>query len=72
MGEIDRDLGRMESDIETLKIGLADVQKDIKSILSTLSEARGGWKTLMLVGGIAGAVGALLGKLISITGYLPK
>ncbi len=40
----------------------ADMAKDIRSILATLSEAKGGWKMLLLVGGAGGAVGAYLTK----------
>lgn len=37
---------------------VAEMRDDIRSILDTLAQARGGWRTLMLVGGAAGALGA--------------
>ncbi len=62
--EINRELGRHGAEIEALQGDMRELKKDVKSILTTLSEARGGWKTLMLVAGVAGAVGAVLGKLL--------
>ncbi len=40
--------------------------KDVKKILSTLSEAKGGWKMVMLLGGSAGVLGAFAGKLLAL------
>jgi hypothetical protein len=51
---------------------MVELKNDVKSILTTLSEARGGWKTLMLVAGVAGAVGAILGKFATMLGWIPK
>ncbi len=36
--------------------------RDIRVILNTLSEAKGGWKMLLMVGGAGGAMGAFLTK----------
>lgn len=62
--QLQRDVGRHDAEIEALKADMAEVKADVKQVLSTLSEARGGWKTLMLVAGAAGSVGALIGKFI--------
>lgn len=70
--EMQRDLGRHEAEIESLQSDMRDLKKDVKLILSTLSEARGGWRTLLLVGGVAGAVGAVLGKVGALFGWIPK
>lgn len=70
--EIQRSLGRHEAEIESLQKDLLDLKVDVKIILATLSEARGGWKTLLLVAGVAGAVGALGVKLSSFIGWFPK
>ena len=48
------------------------MREDIRAIRETLSEARGGWKTLMLVGGVAGVMGAVAAKLFPFLGGLPK
>lgn len=72
MEEIQRDLGRHEAEIGALQSDMKELKRDVKAILATLSEAKGGWKTLMLVAGVAGAVGALLGKFAMAIGWLPK
>lgn len=60
--QLQRDVGRHDAEIEALKADMAEVKADVKQVLSTLSEAKGGWKTLMLVAGAAGSAGALIGK----------
>lgn len=57
-----RELGRHAAEIEALKRDLAELRVDVKAIRRMLDEARGGWKTLLLVAGAAGAVGAALAK----------
>ena len=49
---------RMESDISELK-------SDMKQILATLNQAQGGWKTLMLIGGSCGSLGAVISWVVS-------
>lgn len=61
--DLQRDVGRMEAEIAALKTEVAEMRADVRIIRDTLSQARGGWKTLMLVGGLAGAVGAAMAKL---------
>jgi len=41
------------------------MQATLTAIDKTLSEARGGWKVLMLVGGASSVVGASLVQLVS-------
>jgi len=60
--QLQRDVGRHDAEIAALKDDMAEVKSDVKQVLSTLSEAKGGWKTLMLVAGAAGSVGAFIGK----------
>lgn len=67
-----RELGKHGAEIEALQTNMTKLQGDVEKILSILAEARGGWKTLMLVAGVAGAVGAGLGKLAMVIGWLPK
>lgn len=56
--ELQRDVGRLEAEVSGLKRDVAEMRADVRIIRDTLSQARGGWKTLMLVGGAASAVGA--------------
>jgi prefoldin subunit 5 len=55
IGQLEQEVKMLTTTMTELKTGLADVQK-------TLSEARGGWRTLLLVGGAFSAIGAIIGK----------
>lgn len=52
----------LEVEVEAMKRDMADMKADLRIIRDTLLQARGGWKTLMLVAGLASTVGALLTK----------
>lgn len=59
------DIGRLKLEVTHLAAQMDDLQETNKQltakvdqVLLALSEARGGWKTLMLVGGAATTVGA--------------
>jgi hypothetical protein len=61
------DISRLEVQVAHLSVSLADLQEvnkqqsdKIDKVLLALSEARGGWRTLMLVGGAASTAGAAL------------
>jgi hypothetical protein len=69
---IHHDLGRHDAQIEQLKEDMQAVKADVHDIKLMLSEARGGWKTLMLVGGIAASVGAVVAKAATWIGWVPK
>ena len=58
------DIAHLQNDMDKLVASVAAMQKTLSDIEKTLSEARGGWKVLMLVGGASGALGAMLVKTI--------
>jgi hypothetical protein len=60
--EIARDIGRHDAQIETLQADMVQVKNDVHEIKMMLAEAKGGWRTLMAVGGFAAFVGAILAK----------
>ncbi len=62
---IERDLGRMEAQITTLISQVGVLNRKVDALDKTLSEATGGWRMLLLIGGFAGTLGGLIGK------YLP-
>ncbi len=73
------DLQRLAQEVGELKGRLGAVEeatreqhKDIKTILRTLNEARGGWKTLLLIAGMSTACGALGAKIVTFMGVLPR
>jgi len=75
MSEIDpQEFGRLTAKVEHLEAEVHQLRKDVKDLrfeimgslnplLQLASEARGGWKAMLVLGGIAGAVGASFGKL---------
>ena len=48
-------LERLERRAETMEAKLDD-------IIKTLNEARGGWRAIMIIGGVAATIGAMLAK----------
>lgn len=62
----------MQTELTHLKSGMADLkatnaQQNAKldKIVDTLAEARGGWRTLMMVGGAAGLLGGFVNWIFS-------
>lgn len=58
MTDVQRDLGRhdarldaMEKDLQEMKDQMALMVNQLSKVNETLSTAKGGWKTLLLVGG---------------------
>ena len=64
---VERELAVHETEIKHLQADMDKLVQDMESIKvtlnainSTLAEARGGWRVLMMVGGAGGALGALV------------
>lgn len=60
-------IARLQEQVTHLTQGMDDLQESnaqltakLDQVLLALSEARGGWRTLMLVGGAASSVGAIV------------
>ena len=75
MEDLQRNLGKHEAQIEALDRDIREMREDMRRIFEkleaineTLSEAKGGWKTLMWVAGASAAFGGFVVKLISLTG----
>jgi hypothetical protein len=69
-------IARLEVQVGNLTQGMADLQESnqqltakLDQVLLTLSEARGGWRTMMIVGGAASSVGAALSWIVQ---HLPR
>lgn len=62
----ERELGMHAEAINTLKTEVAALRDDIGEIKQMLATAHGGWKTLMLVGGAASAVGAAIAFIVGL------
>lgn len=79
----ERTLGRLLEGMETFRdrlavheaqdtVNMARMELKLDAINDTLSQARGGWKTLLLVAGVAGTLGAVGSKLLGFLGGLPR
>jgi prefoldin subunit 5 len=72
LGRHDAQIEALERDIKNLRIDIKEMNATLHEIHTTLSQARGGWKVMMAVGGASATIGALVAKLISWSYYLPK
>ena len=48
--------------LDALEVRCAKMELKLDAIITTLNEARGGWRMLIIVAGIAGTAGAILTK----------
>jgi prefoldin subunit 5 len=55
------DIKHLQDDMDAMKEDIAAIRTSIESINKTLSEARGGWKVLMMAGGAISAITAAVG-----------
>ena len=69
--ETARELATHASNIEHLQVDMdkmvkemAEIKTTLQSIERTLSEAKGGWKTLMAIGGAVSLVTGIIGVII--------
>jgi len=60
--EVAVEVAVLEAELNHLRKDLDLVKDDLRIIKDTLAQAKGGWKTLMLVAGFSSVVGALLAK----------
>lgn len=66
------EIRHLQEDMNKLLVEMAHMSDSLVTISSTLSEARGGWKVLMLVGGAGGALGAIISQVIHSIPVLSK
>jgi prefoldin subunit 5 len=52
------DIAHLQSDMDKMAADIDEIKRMLTSINTTLAEAKGGWKMLLAVGGVAGAIGA--------------
>lgn len=72
----DHDIGRLSEAVRLLQHAVEALDKEVKAMNLTISEAKGGWRVLLLLGGSAAGIGALLGSwwthAVEILGRAPK
>lgn len=69
--EFQRDLGKHDAQIEALERDMQEMKADLRRVFekldqinNTLSEAKGGWKTMMWIAGASAAAGGMIVKFI--------
>jgi hypothetical protein len=62
---METEMGHMKAAITDLKHSNSRQTEKIDLILSAMSEAKGGWKTLMMIGGAAGTAGGFITWVLS-------
>ena len=58
------DIRHLQDDMDKLVESMAAMNKTLLDINATLSEAKGGWKVLMMIGGAGGALGSIITQVI--------
>jgi prefoldin subunit 5 len=58
------DIKHLQDDMDRLVSDIDDIKKTLQSINNTLSEAKGGWKVLMMFGGAGGVIGAIVTQVV--------
>ncbi len=58
------DIDHLQKDMDKLVESVAAMQKTLADIEKTLSEAKGGWRVLMMIGGASGLIGSVLTQII--------
>lgn len=57
-------LAKVEAKADSMERDMKEMRGDVKTLLALVNQTKGGWKVILLIGGISGAVGALLGKFL--------
>jgi hypothetical protein len=65
LGLLQRDLAKAEIRIEIMQQEITALRGDVRTLLAFISEAKGGWRMLMISAAVAGAIGAGFAKILS-------
>ena len=61
MNEIDlRDYGRLEAQVEQLIKDMDTLTTNVQAMRDLMEQSKGGWRTLVWLGGVAGSAGAAI------------
>ena len=63
-GGTQRVIGEQGGRLRALEDRTERIENKLDVLAETMAQAKGGWKTLLLVGGAAGAMGAFIGKFL--------
>lgn len=66
--QLHRDLGRVEGRLEKVESDVDDMKRMLSDVHTTITTAKGGWKTLLAVGGLSAALASAITKFLSMFG----
>lgn len=62
--DLQRSLGRLEGRLDAQDRMLVEIRAEMHSVSEYINRAKGSWQMIMILGGVASAVGAALAELI--------
>lgn len=62
----------LETEIKHLTEAVDKIAQDVAAMKSTADQAKGGWRVVLLVAGVSGAIGAGLVKLLAWLPAVPR
>lgn len=65
LAQLQVEVAYMKAAIERLDASNQELDQKLNRVLNQLAQARGGWRTLMLIGGAAGSIGSAVTWLVS-------
>jgi len=65
LAEHGSDIKHLQADMDKMSDDMEDVKQSLQAINKTLSEAQGGWKMMMMVGGFGAAIGSLIAWILN-------
>lgn len=71
IGKHDAQIDALQSQVDRLHEDLKEVLDELKEIRSTLDNAKGGWRTFMMIGGAGAALGGAIVSVIQWFSSLP-
>jgi prefoldin subunit 5 len=63
------DIQHLQADMDKMVQEMSEIKTAIQSIEKTLSEAKGGWKTLVAIGGAMSLLTGIIGVVIGYWGH---
>jgi prefoldin subunit 5 len=58
------EIKHLQSDMDKLVADMEQVKNSLNAIQRTLSEAKGGWRMLLVVGGFSAAIGGMISQIV--------
>lgn len=72
MTSMEREIGNLEARMQAVETELQAMRQDVREIRDALVGVKGGWRTLMIVIGLATTLGAVLGRYLPVlSGFRP-